>query len=165
MNSISLTAARAIAAAITPRYGGQIVEELVTVTHDNRQEIYRWSNGDVIEFCKHGAYVSRIGDPAAMLIDLEMIARAGDEWPDSYMIESQTVADLRNRTGTSGRTETQRFTPAELDSAFGGVETLGSLVTGSARRSVRAVRMHTPPTGIAAVDVDQAFDETFGGAT
>ena len=55
MMSISLAAARAIAAALTPKHGGQIVAQLTTIpTKSEAQWVYSWANGDIIELCSHG---------------------------------------------------------------------------------------------------------------
>jgi hypothetical protein len=145
--SISLAAARAIAAALTPKHGGKFVSELTTIrTGTEPQWTYRWAYGDVIEVCDNGAYISHVGDTGSFFIDLEKIARAGEEWPDEYVIGPTGQVEPSNGTGMSV-----------------GTETFCELATLSTRRSLRAVRIHTPPMGISVADVDAAFDETFGG--
>jgi hypothetical protein len=149
--TFSLAATRA---ALVPRHGGQIVEELVTMPSANEfQEVYRWADGDVIEWCDHGAYVSRIGDPTSMLIDLEYIARVGEQWPDAYALETQTSADLRSRNGTSDRTETVLMSADDVEEAFFFAETLGRLFPSKPVARVRLVQRHA---------VDREFDEQFG---
>lgn len=108
--SVSLATARALAAATMPRYGGEMVEELVTIETRNEPEmVYRWSTGYAIEMCSHGAYVHRIGCPLdTVLIDLDLVARAGGEWADEHAIVRQTRADEATRL----------ITPAEVDAIF-----------------------------------------------
>lgn len=143
--SFSLAATRA---ALVPRHGGQIVEELVTVPSANEyQEAYRWADGDVIELCDFGAYVSRVGDPASMLIDVEYIARAGEQWPDSYAIASSV------RTETSARNETVIMDAEEVEEAFFFAEAAAALFPARVAK-LRLVKRHP---------VDVCFDEQFRG--
>lgn len=146
MRSISFTFASAIAAALTPKHGGQFVSQLTTFATDSEpQWVFSWANGDVIELCDHGAYISQLDDTGSFLIERSLIARAGEVWPDEYVL------------GPSGQVE---GVGTETSSR---TETFCELTSLSLLRSARAVRSYTPPTGISVADVDKAFDETFGG--
>lgn len=121
--------------ALQPKYGGRIVEEVVTIDGDLPSMRYNWANGYTVEMTAHGAYVTRF-------IDLEAIARAGDSWADEITLVRQVAADSSARTETSARTEMPSI--AELDEAFGGIRSIGRLLT--TRR---------------AADLDEEFDLHF----
>jgi len=147
-------------AALKPRFGGQIVESLMTMPDAaGVQDVYRWSNGDVIEVVDQGAYISRIGKPQATFIDLEDIARTGDEWAETYAI----VQSVRNE--TSNRTETVFADAEEIEEAFLKVEALTGVLTGGSRAQSVTPRAF-PSAGVhrraRIAAVDREFDELFG---
>jgi hypothetical protein len=148
MRNVSLSEAKVISAALHPRYGGQIVEELVTIKCVNEgQDVFRWSDGYVVELCNHGAYVSRIGQSGSFLVDVELIARAGGEWPESYVITSSVENE------TSNRTETVLLQADEVEEAFFEAEALAS---GTFQR---------PKFQSRAEEVDRDFDRHFAAVS
>lgn len=111
-NMVSLAVVRL---ALTPRHGGQIVEEVVTLQPFGGRSRFRWSCGWVVEVCSDGAWVTRLGELAGFHVPLELISRAGDEWPDSFSI----ATSARNETAAfRDRTETALLTAASVDAAF-----------------------------------------------
>jgi hypothetical protein len=99
----------ALTAAQKPRFGGEIVEELITLkTKSEPRYTYRLSDGYVLEMCSHGCYVGKLGRLAnTFLVDIDLIERVGAETPDTYAITKQT------------QTDTARFlTDADVDLVF-----------------------------------------------
>lgn len=150
-NSIDFTVGMAIRAALTPRYGGEIVEQLEMVTSAEDARTYRWSQGYVIEVTCYGAVISHIEAPRVLVrtVDLEDIARAGDAWPDAVELAAQTTLDkqqheARNQRRLDAAGGTFLATAAEVEDAFLNAQTLGNLLTGAAERSYRAVRASEP---------------------
>lgn len=121
--------------ALQPRYGGRIVEEVVTIEGDMPSMRYNWANGYTVEMTDQGAFVTKF-------IDLETIARAGDSWADEITLVRQVALDSSVRNETSGRTEMPSL--HELDEAFSGTCAIGRLLT--TRR---------------AADLDEEFDLHF----
>jgi hypothetical protein len=130
-NSISYTVARAIRSALTPRYGGEIVEQVSLVDGAEAPTSYRWKDGWVIEVAQYSVMISRIDTPTIVerSIDIEDVSRAGEEWADETEIRRRADRDLAEKPPTAD----------ELATAFAGAETLGNLLTGAARRSYAAV--------------------------
>lgn len=130
-NSIAFTVARALQHALTPRYGGEIVEQITLVDSAEAPHEYRWADGYVIEVTRFAAIISRIDTPHIVHrpIDIEDISRAGESWADETEIRRRTELDL----------EAKPPTVVEIDNALSRAETLGNLLTGAARRSYEAV--------------------------
>jgi hypothetical protein len=101
--SVSRAVKKALTDAMTPRFGGQIVQELVTMeTKSEPRYLYRLADGYIIERCDFGCYVSRIGRPEdSFLVDVEMIERAGDEWADTFSIIRRAQEDELARLPTA----------------------------------------------------------------
>jgi len=131
-NSIAFATARALRRALTPRYGGEIVEQLTLVDSAAEPREYRWCAGYVIEVTQYAAVISLIERPNVVVrsIDIEDVSRAGESWADETEIRVRTELDLAAKPPTV----------VEIDDAFSRAETLGNLLTGACQRSFAAVR-------------------------
>ena len=122
----------AFARHAAPRYGGEVIEELVTAESVNEpSERYRWRDGYRIERTWEGAYLCRIGEPksADVFIHGTMIAYAGTEQVDQAELERSIRIANTERPGAPKLLASD----ADIDAAVEPSEALGELLTAGYR--------------------------------